>query len=86
MFEGCTTLTQLSNRRRELIQGGTPVQEVNAAYNRAKRALVNAKPEFRRPPTFSGEPTTQKSYMPYKLFNTDVPKNVLRITDEGIYL
>lgn len=85
MFDECTTLVQLNARRRELISQGVPVAEVNAEYNRAKRVLMDTKPAFRRPPTFSGEPTESKMYTPYPMLGAEVPKNVLRITDKGIY-
>lgn len=85
MFKDCTTLEQLNAKRHELLQGGAEVCDVNAEYNRARRALMQAQQDFRRPPKFTCEAPEAPMLKPATLY-MGVPKNVIKITNKGIYI
>ena len=86
MFDDCTTLEQLNLRRRELIQNGTDIASVNAAYNKAKKFIIEAKPVFRRPPKFTAEAEVPRSYAPFTIRNGGVKKNEIKIEDDAVYI
>ena len=44
MFETCSTLSDLNEERQRLARSGVPLMEVNAAYNKAKRRLLEDTP------------------------------------------
>lgn len=85
VFENCTTLEQLNSRRHELLQGGAEVCAVNAEYNRARRALMQTQQDFRRPPKFVCEAQEAPMLKPAPIY-VGAPKNVLKITNDGIYI
>ena len=86
MFENCNTLEQLNARRRELVQGGTPVTTVNAAYNKARKELMDAKPVFRHVATYFAKPATPRGYVAHPIKEGFAEKNELIMGDGVIYI
>ena len=86
MFTGCVTLEQINLKRKELIAAGQDIAQVNAAYNRAKKSIIESRPTFRRPPKFTATPAQPKEYAPFNLKRGEVPKNTIRITADAIYV
>lgn len=79
MFEDVKRLSDLNAERKRLVMAGHPVTEVNAAYNKARRALMETTPKVRRPPTFTGEAAPRTTYTPCPLSMGKVPKNVIQV-------
>lgn len=86
MFEQCTTLEKLNARRRELVQKGMSVATVNAAYNKARKELMDAKPEFRRVATYTAVPATPRGYVAHPIKEGVAKKNELIMGDGVIYI
>lgn len=88
MFDNCNSLQELNARRRELLLSGTPAASVNAAYNRAKQALVSAAPSYRKIPTFrlSDPVPIPRTVLPMSMQIKKVPDNVLIIKDGVAYI
>ena len=86
MFQGCNTLEQLNARRRELVQSGKPVAEVNAAYNKARKDVMSATPDYKQVVTFTFVPATPRGYFAYPLKEGAAKKNELIIGDGVIYI
>lgn len=87
MFENCTTLEQLNAKRRELVQSGTPVTEVNAAYNKARQQLMSAKPTYRKVASYTaGAIPTPRGYVAHAIKEGMAKKNELIMGDGVIYI
>lgn len=86
MFEKCTTLEQLNARRHELVKQGTPVATVNAAYNKARRELMDARPAYRRVASFTAEPTTPRGFVAHPIKDGVAAKNELILGDGVIFI
>lgn len=57
MFETCSTLSDLNEERQRLARSGVPLMEVNAAYNKAKRRLLEDTPSYGKYPPIWVSPT-----------------------------
>ncbi len=86
MFDNCSTLEQLNLRRRELVQLGTPVASVNAEYNKARRALMDSKPSYRKVSSFTCTPSIPKGCFAYPIREGGVEKNEIIVGDGFIYI
>ena len=87
MFEDCTTLEQLNARRKEVIlKGQFMIAAVNAEYNRARRALLESKPQVNRVASYTAVPKTPKPYMPYPIREGVAAKHVIMMADDCIYI
>ena len=87
MFEDCTTLEQLNARRKEVIlKGQFMVAAVNAEYNRARRALLENKPQVNRIPVYTAEPAEPRTHVPYPLKTGVAAKNVIMMLGDCIYI
>ena len=86
MYSGVDSLTALNAKRKELIASGAPIAEVNAAYNNARKKLMDSTPTFRRPPKFTGVGREPINYSAYSLVPNKVPANELHITDKEVFI
>lgn len=85
MFSNCKTLSDLNARRRDLVSSGTPVASVNAAYNKAKKELLDARPEFRKVISYTSEAPKPMAYFAYPL-KEGGPSNELTIAENFIFI
>lgn len=87
MFEHCNTLAELNGERQRLVRVGESVAKVNAAYNRAKKELLDAVPSYRHIPTYIYCDKTEAShYVALPFLKQKGKPNEIIITMEGVIL
>lgn len=86
MFEHCSTLGALNQERQALIRSGADTMEVNSAYNRAKKLLVEQAPVFRTIPTYSGEGEECRGFVSFPFLKGKGAPNEIVITPGGVLL
>ena len=88
MFSNCTSLADLNKRRAELTKSGTPVKEINAAYNIARKALMatqQAVTSFNAIPTISAPNVETKLYAVVSILGKSAPNEIV-FGDGGVYI
>lgn len=86
MFETCGSLEELNKERQRLMHDGCNPMDVNAAYNRAKRCLLEEVPSYRKIPTYTGTVGSVGVFTPFPmLYGTGRPNEII-ITPEGVLL
>jgi len=65
---------------------GTPPMEINSAYNKAKRELMDATPSFRTIPTFGATPREPQYFVPFPILNQRGNPNEIIVLEEGVIL
>lgn len=86
MFETCSTLSDLNEERQRLTRSGAPLMEVNAAYNKAKRRLLEDTPSYRKIPTYTGVADCVGMFTPFPFLKGRGAPNEIVITPEGVLL
>lgn len=86
MFETCSTLSDLNEERQRLARSGVPLMEVNAAYNKAKRRLLEDTPSYRKIPTYMGAANSVNMFTPFPFLKGQGAPNEIVITPEGVLL
>jgi len=86
MFEECETLAELSKARKEYLQQGISQLEVNAAYNKAKTALMERTQSFRKIPIYTGKCQVPPVIAPLPILSVSGKANELIITSQGVVL
>ena len=86
MFETCGSLEELNKERQRLMRAGAAPMEVNAAYNKAKRRLLEEAPSFRKIPTYTGEAGSIGVFMALPILKGQGKPNEIVITPEGVLL
>lgn len=86
MFETCGSLAELNRERQHLMRSGANAMEVNAAYNRAKKRLLEETPSYRKIPTYTGEADSVGVFMPFPMLSGKGRPNEIIITPEGVLL
>lgn len=86
MFETCGSLEELNKERQWRIRSGACAMEVNAAYNRAKKQLLEDTPSYRKIPSYTGETGNVGVFMPLPMLSGKGKPNEIIITPEGVLL
>lgn len=86
MFEVCSSLAELNRERQRLVQEGVPPLEVNAAYNRMRKRLMEETPSFRKIPTYTGQAATVGVFLPLPILEGRGKPNEIIVTAEGVLL
>lgn len=86
MFETCGSLEELNKERQRLMRSGGNPMEVNAAYNRAKRCLLEEVPTYRKIPTYAGIAGSVGVFTPFPMLSGTGHPNEIIITPEGVLL
>lgn len=88
MFEECSTLAELSKTRQSLVRSGADLMEVNAAYNKAKKRLMEETPSFRKVPTYSKQEDGDKApvFFAFPILRGQGKPNEIILTSEGVLL
>lgn len=86
MFETCGSLEELNKERQRRMHSGTDAMEVNAAYNRAKKRLLEDTPSYRKIPCYTGEIGSVGVFMPLPMLSGKGKPNEIIITPEGVLL
>lgn len=86
MFETCGSLEELNKERQLRIRSGVNAMEVNAAYNRAKKLLLEDTPSYRKIPSYAGEAGNVGVFMPLPMLSGRGKPNEIIITPEGVLL
>ena len=86
MFSGCNTLSDINMRRQELIRGGKDPKEVNAAYNKAKKQLLDVRPTFRKIPTYTCKIPEPRLFTPIPFTKQPCGVAEIIVTKEGVTL
>lgn len=86
MFSTCGSLAELNAMRQRLIKDGVSVKDVNSAYNKAKKTIMDAVPTFRKIPTFTGETITPRTFVALPIISMGGKLNEIHITEEGARL
>lgn len=86
MFETCGSLEELNKERQLRMRSGENAMEVNAAYNRAKKQLLEDTPSYRKIPSYTGEVGSVGVFMPLPMLSGKGNPNEIIITPEGVLL
>lgn len=86
MFENCKDLAELNQQRQHLMRSGVPPIEVNSAYNKAKRELLQKAQQYRRIPTFSDSGGKAELHYALPILSVDGRRNEIVITERGVIL
>lgn len=86
MFETCGSLEELNRERQRLIREGSQPLDVNAAYNRAKRQLLEEMPSYRKIPSYTGEAGSIGVFAPFPFVSGKGRPDEIVITPEGVLL
>ncbi len=86
VFETCGSLEELNKERQRLMRSGGNPMEVNAAYNRAKRCLLEEVPTYRKIPTYTGTAGSVGVFTPFPMLSGTGRPNEIIITPEGVLL
>ena len=86
MFESCSSLSVLNVERLRLARSGVPLMEVNAAYTKAKRRLLEDTPSYRKIPTYTGIANSVSMFTPFPFLKGQGAPNEIVITPEGVLL
>ena len=86
MFENCKDLAELNQQRQHLMRSRVPPIEVNSAYNKAKRELLQKAQQYRRIPTFSDSGCKAELHYALPILSVDGRRNEIVITERGVIL
>lgn len=86
MFDICSSLAELNRERQRLVREGVPPQEVNAAYNRARRRLMEETPAYRKIPIYTGTAGNVGTFLPFPILSGKGKPNEIIVTPEGVLL
>lgn len=86
MFETCGSLLELNKERQQLIRSGAQPMEINAAYNRAKKQLLEETPSYRKIPHYTGEAASVGVYAPFPILKGQGNPNEIIVTPDGVLL
>lgn len=86
MFENCMSLKELNMARVQACAEGTPIVEVNNAYNQRKKELMASSVSFTRVNTVPVTINKPEGYIATLVYRGQSTKpGVIEITKEGVY-
>lgn len=86
MFEQCNSLGELNKERQSLIRSGHSVAEVNSAYNKVRKSLMEAVPTFRKIPTYTAVVSEPPVYVALPIIAGQGLPNEIVLTAAGVLL
>lgn len=86
MFDSCRTLEELNRERQVCMRSGAQPLEVNSAYNKAKRRLLEDTPTYRKIPSYTGVAESIEAFTPFPILSGKGRPNEIIVTPEGVLL